>query len=185
MNKYSEERKQLQAEGLVPDWWTTQGYQLFKEKYQWAESPRAQYEAIAATAAGWLIFTKWEDEAYDQFFNLLWNGWLSPSTPILANMGTDRGLPVSCSGGYINDSIDGFYTARRETAILTKYGFGTSGYLGDIRSRGSSISIGGVASGVLPVFKGFVRDMQEVSQGATRRGAWAGYLPIDLFALRL
>ena len=55
----------------------------------------------------------------------------------------------------------------------------TSGYLGDIRSRGSAISIGGVASGVLPVFRGFVRDMQEVSQGATRRGAWAGYLPID------
>lgn len=179
MNKYSEERKRLQAEGLVPDWWTTQGYQLFKEKYQWAESPRAQYEAIAFAAANWLVFTKWEDEAYEQFFNLLWNGWLSPSTPILANMGTNRGLPVSCSGGYISDSIDGFYTARRETAILTKHGFGTSGYLGDIRSRGSSISIGGVASGVLPVFKGFVRDMQEVSQGATRRGAWSGYLPID------
>lgn len=179
MNKYSEERKRLQAEKLVPDWWTTNGFQLFKEKYQWAESPKAQYEAIAFTAANWLVFTKWEDEAYDKFFNLLWNGWLSPSTPILANMGTERGLPVSCSGGYIHDSIDGFYTARRETAILTKHGFGTSGYLGDIRSRGSSISIGGVASGVLPVFKGFVRDMQEVSQGATRRGAWAGYLPID------
>lgn len=179
MNKYSRERKELQAAGEVPDWYTTQGYQLFKEKYQWADTPRKQYEAIAATAAGWLIFTKWEDEAYDKFFNLLWNGWLSPSTPILANMGTERGLPVSCSGGYIDDSIDGFYTSRRETAILTKHGFGTSGYLGDIRSRGSNISIGGVASGVLPVFKGFVRDMQEVSQGATRRGAWSGYLPID------
>lgn len=179
MNKYSEERKRLQAEGLVPDWWTTNGFQLFKEKYQWAESPKAQYEAIALTAASWLTFTKWEDEAYDRFFNLLWNGWLSPSTPILANMGTKRGLPISCSGGYIDDSINGFYAARHETAILTKHGFGTSGYLGDIRSRGSSISIGGVASGVLPVFKGFVRDMQEVSQGATRRGAWAGYLPID------
>lgn len=179
MNKYSKERKELQEAGDIPSWYTTQGYQLFKEKYQWAETPRKQYEAIATTAAGWLQFTKWEDEAYDQFFNLLWSGWLSPSTPILANMGTDRGLPVSCSGGYIDDSIDGFYTARRETAILTKYGFGTSGYLGDIRSRGSSISIGGRASGVLPVFKGFVRDMQEVAQGTQRRGAWAGYLPID------
>lgn len=179
MNKYSAERKRLQAQGQVPDWYSSQGYQLFKEKYQWAETPRKQYEAIASTAAGWLKYSKWEDEAYDQFFNLLWNGWLSPSTPILANMGTDRGLPVSCSGGYIHDSIDGFYTARRETAILTKYGFGTSGYLGDIRSRGSNISIGGKASGVLPVFKGFVRDMQEVSQGNTRRGAFAGYLPID------
>lgn len=165
MNKYSSERKRLQAQGQIPEWFTSGGYQLFKEKYQWADSPREQYEAIAWTAAQHLVFTKWEDVAYEKFFNLLWRGWLSPSTPILANMGTSKGLPVSCSGGYISDSIDGFYTSRRETAILTKHGFGTSGYLGDIRGRGSSISIGGVASGVLPVFKGFVRDMQEVAQG--------------------
>lgn len=165
MNKFSEERKEQQKLCNVPEWFTTQGYQIFKEKYLWASTVKEQYQAIARTAAGWLMFTPWEDEAYDKFFNLLWAGYLSPSTPILANMGTSRGLPVSCSGGYIDDSINGFYTSRRETAILTKYGFGTSGYLGDIRSRGSSISIGGVASGTLPVFKGFVRDMQEVSQG--------------------
>lgn len=179
MNKYSEERKRQQALGNVPEWMTTQGYQLFVEKYLWADSVKAQYEEIAACAWKHVHDTVWGGEAYEKFFELLWKGWLSPSTPILANMGTDRGLPVSCSGGYIHDSIDGFYTARRETALLTKYGFGTSGYLGDIRSRGSSISIGGRASGVLPVFKGFVRDMQEVAQGTQRRGAWAGYLPIS------
>lgn len=182
MNKYeqlSRERKEGIQNGTIPEWFTGAGYQVFKEKYLWAPTVKEQYQAIARTAAGWLMFTPWEDQAYDKFFNLLWNGWLSPSTPILANMGTGRGLPVSCSGGYIDDSIDGFYTSRRETAILTKYGFGTSGYLGDIRSRGSSISIGGVASGTLPVFKGFVRDMQEVAQGTQRRGAWAGYLPIS------
>ena len=177
MNKYSDERKKLQEQGEIPAFFTTQGYQLFMEKYLWADSVKQQYETIAKTAAQYVEHI-WPG-AYEEFFNLLWNGWLSPSTPILANMGTSRGLPVSCSGGYISDSIDGFYTARRETAILTKYGFGTSGYLGDIRGRGSEISVGGRASGVLPVFKGFVRDMQEVSQGATRRGAWAGYLPIE------
>lgn len=178
MNKYSSERKRLQAQGVIPEWMTTQGYQLFCDKYLWADSVYSQYQAIARTASNHLSGTHFSNEAYTKFFNLLWNGWLSPSTPILANMGTDRGLPVSCSGGYINDSIDGFYTARRETAILTKHGFGTSGYLGDIRARGTDISIGGKASGVLPVFQGFTRDMQEVSQGSTRRGAWAGYLPI-------
>lgn len=168
MNKYeqlSRERKEGIQNGTIPEWFTGAGYQVFKEKYLWAPTVKEQYQAIARTAAGWLMFTPWEDQAYDKFFNLLWAGHLSPSTPILANMGTNRGLPVSCSGGYIDDSIDGFYTSRRETAILTKYGFGTSGYLGDIRSRGSNISIGGVASGTLPVFKGFVRDMQEVAQG--------------------
>lgn len=177
MHKYSEERKQQQALGNVPEWMTTQGYQLFVEKYLHQPTVKEQYKIIAETAAKYV--THEFPFASVAFFDLLWKGWLSPSTPILANMGTTRGLPVSCSGGYIPDSIDGFYTARRETAILTKYGFGTSGYLGDIRGRGSDISIGGKASGVLPVYKGFVRDMQEVSQGATRRGAWAGYLPID------
>jgi len=177
VNKYSEERKQQQSLGNVPEWMTTQGYQLFVEKYLHQPTVKEQYKIIAETAAKYI--THEFPFASVAFFDLLWKGWLSPSTPILANMGTTRGLPVSCSGGYIPDSIDGFYTARRETAILTKYGFGTSGYLGEIRGRGSDISIGGKASGVLPVYKGFVRDMQEVSQGATRRGAWAGYLPID------
>lgn len=179
MNDYSEERKLGQDLGEIPEWFTTAGYQLFKQKYLHQPTIKDQYSLIASTASKHLKGTQWEGVAYGKFYNLLWNGWLSPSTPILANMGTDRGLPVSCSGGYIHDSIDGFYTSRRETAILTKYGFGTSGYLGDIRPRGSSISIGGKASGIMPVFKGFVRDMQEVSQGATRRGAWAGYIPID------
>jgi ribonucleotide reductase alpha subunit len=94
-------------------------------------------------------------------------------------MGTNRGLPVSCSGAYIQDSIDSFYSVRHETALLTKHGFGTSAYLGDIRPRGTPISVGGKASGVVPLFKGFVQDMRDVAQGTARRGAWAGYLPID------
>lgn len=175
-NKLSNERKKLQDEEQLPPWFTTAGYQLFKEKYLWAETPRKQYEHIAGTLAS---HTDDAPAWKEKFFELLWNGWLSPSTPVLANTGTTRGLPVSCSGGYVADSIDGFYSARREAALLTKYGFGTSGYLGDIRARGTSISSGGKASGVLPVIKGFVQDSRDVSQGGVRRGSWAGYLPID------
>lgn len=178
----SEERKQLQEQGLVPMWYSTSGYQMFKEKYEYetnGRSVRGQFERIAKTAAKHLKGTSLEKDAETAFFDLLWKGWLSPSTPVLANMGTNRGMPVSCSGGVVGDSIDGFYTAYRETALLTKYGFGTSGYLGDIRPRGSKISVGGKASGVVPVFKRFVQDMRDVAQGTARRGAWAGYLPID------
>ena len=175
-DRLSEERKKLQAEGLLPEWYTTAGWQLFKDKYLWAETPRAQYETIAYTLAQHTDdFEKWNTK----FFELLWKGWLSPSTPVLANTGTSRGLPVSCSGGYIPDSIDGFYSSRREAALLTKYGFGTSGYLGDIRSRGTRISSGGLASGISPVLRGFVQDSRDVSQGNSRRGSWAGYIPID------
>jgi len=155
---------------------TTAGYQLFKEKYQWAESYCDQLQAIAHTLA-----RHTEDPPYwrDAFFEAMWMGWLSPSTPILANCGTDRGLIVSCAGQYVEDSIDGFYTARREAALLTKYGFGTSAYLGKIRGRGAAITSNGKASGILPVLKGFVQDSREVSQGGVRRGSFAGYIPID------
>lgn len=180
--RLSDERKALQKEGLVPKWYSTGGYQMFKEKYEYqteGRSVRGQFERIAKTAAKHLEDTSLHKGAEEKFFNLLWKGWLSPSTPVLANMGTNRGLPVSCSGGVVEDSIEGFYKNRMETAILTKHGFGTSAYLGNIRPRGSKISVGGKANGLAPVFKGHVQDMREVSQGSARRGAWAGYLEID------
>ena len=177
--KLSQERKQLQKQGLIPEWFTTAGWQLFKDKYLYGtdKAVYGQYERIAKSAANHIKHIY--PEAEEKFFELFWKGWLSPSTPVLANMGTYRGLPVACSGSVIEDSIDGFYQARHETALLTKFGFGTSAYLGDIRPRGSSISVGGSASGVVPVFKGFVQDMRDVAQGTARRGAWAGYLPIE------
>jgi ribonucleoside-diphosphate reductase alpha chain len=114
-----------------------------------------------------------------RFFDLMWKGWLAPSTPVLSNAGTNKGMTVSCSGQYVDDSIDSFYSNYHETALLTKHGFGTSGYLGDIRPRGTPISTGGKASGVVPVLKHFVFDMRSVAQGVSRRGSFAGYLPIE------
>lgn len=172
-----EERKKKQAEGLVPEWMSTPGYQLFKSKYlHHKDNFYGQARLIADTLA-----KHSPDPGYyaEEFFQLIWKGWLSCSTPVLANTGTDRGLPVSCSGQYVPDSIEGFYDARKEAAILTKHGFGTSGYLGHIRPRGAPISVGGKASGVLPEIKGFVQVSRDVSQGGVRRGSFASYLPID------
>lgn len=176
-DRLGEERKKLQKEGVVPDWMTTGGYQLLKEKYLYqVDNPLQQYQRIARTLAA---HTPDPNLWCDKFLNLLWKGWLSPSTPVLSNTGTSRGLPVSCSGNYFPDSIDGIYKAKYETAILTKYGFGTAGYLGDIRPRGSGISVGGKSSGVLPIIEGIIKDMEYVAQGTNRRGSWAGYLPIN------
>lgn len=176
-DKLSEERKKLQAEGLMPLHWSTGSWQLFKEKYLYqASNPKEQYQRIAATMAA---HTPNPPEWKDKFFDVLWRGWLSASTPILANAGTTRGLPVSCAGSYFPDSIDGIYQAKHETAILTKYGFGTAGYLGDIRPRGAEISAGGKSSGVLPIIEGVQKDMEYVVQGTARRGSWAGYLPVS------
>lgn len=183
-DKLSKERKRLQKEGLVPEWFTTGGYSMFTQKYEYdtnGRSVRGQFERIAKAAAKHLKGTKFEADAEGKFFDLMWNNWLSLSTPIMSNMGTDRALPVSCSGGVVDDSINGFYKNRYETAILTKHGFGTSAYLGAIRPRGTPYGKDkkGTASGIWPVFKGHAQDMIDVAQGSTRRGAWAGYLEID------
>lgn len=180
-DKLSQERKELQQKGLVPDWYTTAGWQMFKSKYMYGtdRAVKGQFERIAQTAAKHLVGTKFEKDAENKFFELLWKGWLSPSTPVLANMGTNRGMPVSCSGTVVEDSIDGFYSNLHEVAMLTKNGFGTASDLSSIRPRGSKISVGGKASGVLPVIKEHVNAMRNVAQGTARRGAWAAYLDIE------
>jgi ribonucleoside-diphosphate reductase alpha chain len=175
----SQERKHSQTIGDTPPWYTTGGYQMFKQKYLYeANSVKEQFKRIAKTAAKHLP-SNFRERGERQFFNMLWDGVLSPSTPVLANMGTNRGFPISCSGNYTGDSIDQFYKSKHEVAMLTKQGFGTSTYLGDVRPRGTPFKGGGTASGTVPLLASFVNDMQLVSQGSNRRGAFAGYLPID------
>ena len=173
-----DERKHLQSEGKLPLWVTTAAWQILKDKYTTDEYPDLYsiYKRVSITAAKHM-----DDSEHWQkmFFNLMWNGWLALSTPVLANMGTKRGCSVSCSGGYVGDSVYDFYDAQREVAVLSKNGFGTSSYIGDIRDRGTSISSGGLASGVLPVLRDFVQLSRDVSQGNTRRGAWAGYVELE------
>lgn len=177
-DELSAERKRLQASGDLPEWMTTGGWQTFKKSLYKATGLRDTYERIAKTAAKHVHsdHAAWEK----RFFDVMWNGWLACSTPVISNMGTPKGMPVSCSGGYIDDSIYGHYSHGLEVAMLTKNGFGTSGYLGDIRPRGSDISTGGKASGVIDVIEQLVMVTKKVAQGGNdRRGAWAGYLPIS------
>lgn len=175
----SQERKKLQSEGLLPDWYTSQAWQMFSAKYAvpGEKAVKGRFETIAKTLSKHMVGH--EKEWEKKFFDLMWKGWLSPSTPVLANCGTDRGMTVSCSGGYIGDSIDSFYTNLHEQAILSKYGFGCSGHFSDVRPRGSSISVGGKASGAVPVILDFSTMASKVSQGSSRRGSTASYLHID------
>jgi len=183
----SKERKAGQGTGTIPDWMSTASWQMFKQKYLYeANNPREQFERIAKTAAkhaprgvcsangeyatDLLKAVTFEKYWENKFLDVLWKGYVACSTPVLANMGTNRGCPVSCAGSVVDDSIEGFYDAYREIAILTKQGFGTATDLSGIRKRGSPISVGGKASGVLPVIKHFVQDMRDVAQGTSRRG---------------
>jgi ribonucleoside-diphosphate reductase alpha chain len=170
-------RKELQQQGLLPEWYTTAGYQLLKGKYlSEGETPRDRYKSVARTAAQYMPNSEeWEEK----FFDVMWKGWLSPATPVLSNMGTDKGCSVSCSGTYVGDSVHEFYEVLKENAILSQNGFGTSAYLGDIRPRGSEFRGDGKASGVLPVVKDYIKMAQNISQGSNRRGSIGLYIEAD------
>lgn len=175
----SRERKDLQTKGYYPSWFTTQGHQMFKDKYMHEDTYLlGRHKTIAKTLSKYLPTSI--QEHYEQvFFDLLWSGKLSAATPVLANCGTNRGLTVSCSGQHIGDDVDSFYSNLRETALLTKYGFGTSGGFSTIRPRGAAISKGGTANGVRPVIDDFFIATNKISQGSSRRGSFAAYLDIE------
>lgn len=106
-------------------------------------------------------------------------GWYSLSTPIWTNFGNDRGLPISCFGSTIDDSMESIAYTWAEVAMMTKYGGGTSANFGKLRSRGSVIKNNGTSSGSVHFMQAFENLIQIVSQGSTRRGNFAAYLPID------
>ena len=179
----STERKALQKEGKLPEWMTTMGWQAFKSKYLYeADTFEEQIIRICDTVGSKIPAETDGDGAnylVDRWKELLLNNHAYLATPVLANTGTTRGLSVSCSGGKVGDSVYDFGMSRLEASILSQEGFGTSSYLGGIRERGSIISRGGTADGILPVFKDMVTMADNISQGSTRRGAWAGYVPVS------
>ena len=167
----SEERKALQDSGDLPPWFTTAGWQLFKSKAMYdAKSYKEQIQRVCKTAASYTDEPKkWEKK----FHEIIWNGWLALSTPVLSNMGTERGCSVSCSGNHIEDSVEGFFDSMKEVALLSKNGFGTSSNLSGIRARGSAFAHGGKADGIIPVIEHHVATSRHISQGNARRGSWA------------
>ena len=171
-------RKQAQQDGIIPDWYTTQAYQMFLSKYavEGEVGVKGRHRTIARTLSK---FTDDPSHWEQKFFEIMWKGWYSPATPKLANTGTNRGFSVSCSGQYIGDSVDSFYQNLHEAAMLSKYGFGCSGDFSDVRPRGDKISVGGQASGPVPVIRDFATMASKVSQGGARRGSFASYLDIE------
>ena len=118
-------------------------------------------------------------ELKEAFKELIERGWMSLSSPIWANMGTKRGLPISCFNVHVPDSIEQITHKVGEVIMQTKIGGGTSGYFGELRGRGAAITDNGKSSGSVSFMKLFDTTMDVVSQGGVRRGAFASYLDID------
>lgn len=115
----------------------------------------------------------------DKFFHYMARGYFSLSSPIWSNFGLDRGLPISCFGSYIGDSIHEIMETTAEVGMMSKIGGGTSGYFGDIRPRGSSIRNNGKSDGSFNFSKLFDTVIDVISQGTSRKGQFAGYIDIE------
>ena len=115
----------------------------------------------------------------DKFIDYMGRGWYSLSSPVWANFGKKRGLPVSCFGSNIGDNIESILFTQAEVGEMSKMGGGTSGYFGNIRGRGAEITDNGHAPGAVHFMNLFQSVVDNISQGSTRRGRFSPYLPIE------
>lgn len=138
---------------------------------------------IAETAEAYLKDGAHNPEKYegfaDKFERYMLNGWISLASPVWSNYGTNRGLPISCNGSYIGDSIEDIMWKTAEIGMMTKHGAGTSAYFGSIRPRGTPIKTGGVADGPVHYMELINTTVNIVAQGNVRRGNCAVYLDIE------
>lgn len=139
------------------------------------KSPTDRIRDMAQTAEKLLDYPGFADKFYDY----MGRGFYSLSSPVWSNFGNDRGLPISCNGVYVPDTIDGILEKQAEVGMQTKHGAGTSGYFGDIRPRGSEIKTGGISDGPIHFMNLFETTTDIISQGNVRRGSFAAYLDIS------
>ena len=166
----------LKEQGNAPDWLTDHGLKTLQAGYLLPdETPKGMWQRISSAAAERLQ----KPEMTERFFDLFWKNWLCPATPVATNMGTKRGLPISCFSAYIPDSVDGIMTSMHEIAMLSKHGGGIGSYYGALRPRGSKIKGNGKTDGIVPFLKILDSTISGISQGGVRRGAAAAYLPIE------
>jgi ribonucleoside-diphosphate reductase alpha chain len=131
------------------------------------ESPKDAYMRVASTVAKRL----YKPELTDTFFEYIWNGWLCLASPVLSNTGTDRGLPISCFGIDVADSIQDIGTKNLEMMLLAKHGGGVGIGINQIRPAGAKITGNGTSDGVVPFCKIYDSTILATNQGSVRRGA--------------
>ena len=139
------------------------------------ETPKEAYMRVAKTVA--LRLNK--PDMADTFFDYIWKGWLCLASPVLSNTGTERGLPISCFGIDVADSIYDIGKKNLEMMLLAKHGGGVGIGLNMVRPSGATITGNGTSDGVVPFCKIYDSTILATNQGAVRRGAASVNLNID------
>ena len=139
------------------------------------ETPKDAYWRVATAIAKRLQ----KPELASKFFDYIWKGWLNLASPVLSNTGTERGLPISCFGIDVADSIHDIGNKNLEMMLLAKHGGGVGIGVNQIRPAGSNISQNGTSDGIVPFCKIYDSSILATNQGAVRRGAASVNIDIE------
>ena len=161
----------------VPEWGCTDVYlkTISRGYLLEGESPKDAYWRVSTTVAKRLG----KPELASKFFDFIWKGWLCLASPVLANTGTERGLPISCFGIDAADSILDIGNKNLEMMLLAKHGGGVGIGVNQIRPAGSPIKNNGTSDGVIPFIKMYDSTILATNQGNVRRGAASVNLNIE------
>jgi ribonucleoside-diphosphate reductase alpha chain len=158
-------------------YWLNSHSRIFLERgyLEEGKTPEQRIRQIAENAEKILKIKGFADK-FEKYMSL---GFYSLATPVWTNFGNKRGLPVSCFGSFIQDKMEAILTKAAEVGMMSKLGGGTSGFFGDLRPRGTKISVGGESSGAVHFMEIFDKVAEVISQGSARRGSFAAYMPVE------
>jgi ribonucleoside-diphosphate reductase alpha chain len=153
----------------IPEWGCTEVYikTISKGYLLEGETPKDAYWRVCTTVSRRLR----RPDLASKFFDCIWRGWLNLATPVLSNTGTERGLPISCFGIDVADSILDIGQKNLEMMLLAKHGGGVGIGVNQIRAAGSKITNNGTSDGVIPFIKMYDSTILATNQGSVRRGA--------------
>jgi ribonucleoside-diphosphate reductase alpha chain len=160
-----------------PEWGNTEVYvkTISKGYLIEGETPKDAYWRVSTKVAQRLG----QPQLASKFFDYIWRGWLCLATPVLSNTGTDRGLPISCFGIDVADSIFDIGSKNLELMLLAKHGGGVGIGINQIRPAGAKITGNGTSDGVVPFAKIYDSTILATNQGSVRRGAASVNLNIE------
>ena len=178
---YRKMKEEMKETGVIPNWYSTNALQFFMDKYSYeGENVKSRDKTVAKTLAQFAPDVKpdwWEEDEYTKgksyeevFFNVVWDGYAVPSTPLKANSGIpSRGLTVSCCGQHMNNNLASKAFVRGELEVLIKNSHGCSLSVSDWLSEGTVYdSDGNISDGIIPVINELQKSTQEVSQNIRR-----------------
>ncbi|MBU5557576.1 MAG: vitamin B12-dependent ribonucleotide reductase [Candidatus Aenigmatarchaeota archaeon] len=156
-------------------------YLLRDKKGRIVETPAKMFRRVARTVAA--VEKKYGGNVKkmeNDFFNLMSRLEFLPNSPTMFNAGTPLGQLSACFVLPVPDSLDGIFTAVKNTALIEQSGGGVGFSFSQLRPRGDIVrSTMGVASGPVSFMRVFDTATDVIKAGGKRRGAMMGILRVD------